>query len=374
MKDLNRANYSDSKDEHYMRLALELAHKGIGYTNPNPIVGAIVVKEGRIVGRGYHHQFGGPHAEVYALEQAKQDAAGATIYVTLEPCSHHGKTPPCVDRIIEAGISRAVIACRDPNPLVNGEGVRKMVEAGIKVTEGVLEAEARKANEIFFKYIRTKMPFVQLKLAESLDGRIATHAGDSKWISGIEARKEVHRLRARFSAILVGVNTVIKDDPLLTVRHVEGPNPVRIVVDGSGMMPHEASMLSCEGRTIVTTTNMSSEKEALLRERKVDVWRLAYQEDERVDLQILLSRLASEGIDSVLVEGGGETAALFLERGLVDKVSMFIAPIIIGGRDSIPAVAGEGVEKVTDALRLHRVSIRRFEDDIMIDGYLEAKA
>jgi len=354
-----------------MRLALELAHQGDGYTNPNPIVGAVVVKDQKIVGQGYHHKFGGPHAEMFALEEAAEQARGATIYVTLEPCSHYGKTPPCADRIIAVGIRRAVVACRDPNPLVNGHGIAKLRGAGIEVTEGVLEEEARYANEIFFTFIETGLPFVQLKLAQSLDGKIATRSGDSKWISGEDSRIEVHRLRRRFAAILVGVNTVIHDDPLLTVRHVEGPNPVRLVLDGHGRVPLERRMFSDSGRTIVATAVMPKGKETSLRERGVEVWRLP-SGNGKVDLQALLSRIAKEGLDSLLIEGGGETAAAFLEASLVDKVSFFIAPLIIGGRAAIPAVSGEGVAQVADALRLRDVDITRCGDDIMITGYLRS--
>jgi len=368
MNPTNPMNSTDSIDERYMRLALDLAHKGKGYTNPNPIVGAVVVKDGKIVGQGYHHEFGGPHAEVFALEEAGERACGATIYVTLEPCSHYGKTPPCADSIIQARISRAVVACRDPNPLVNGEGIRKIRAAGIEVTEGVLEKEARRANEIFFTFVETGLPFVQLKLAESLDGKIATHTGDSKWISGDRSRTEVHRLRRRFAAILVGVNTVINDDPLLTVRHVEGPNPVRIVLDGRGRIPLDARMLSAEGRTIVATATMPENKEKNLCDRGVEIWRLPGN-GGKVDLRALLSRLGKEHLDSLLIEGGGETAAAFLAAGLVNKVSFFIAPMIIGGRDGVPAVGGEGVAQVADALRLRDVNITRCGDDIMINGY-----
>lgn len=351
-----------------MRLALELARAGEGRTRPNPIVGAVVVKDGKIIGRGYHRRFGGPHAEVFALEEAGESARGATIYVTLEPCSHYGKTPPCADRIIATGISRAVIACRDPNPLVNGQGIGKLRAAGIAVTEGVLEKEAIRANEIFFKFIRTGIPFVQLKLAVSLDGKIATKSGDSKWITDEESRIEVHRLRRRFASVLVGANTVIVDNPRLTVRHVEGPNPVRIVLDGRGRVPLDARIFFEEGRAIVATAAMSEEKEKALRELGVEVWRLTGGED-KVNLQALLARLGKENLDSLLVEGGGETAAAFIESGLVDKVSFFIAPLIIGGRDAIPAVGGEGAASVTAALKLKDVMIAQFGEDLLVSGY-----
>ena len=351
-----------------MRLALELAHKGEGYTSPNPIVGAVVVKDGKIVGQGWHKQYGGPHAEVFALEDAGDDARGGTIYVTLEPCSHYGKTPPCADRIIAAGIRHAVVACRDPNPLVNGQGIDKMRAAGIEVTEGVLEGEVRRANEIFFKFIQTGLPFVQLKLAQSLDGKIATHTGDSKWISGEESRIEVHRLRRKYAAILVGANTVINDDPLLTVRHVEGPNPVRIVLDGRGRVALERKMFAEEGRTIIATATMPVAKEAKLRARGVEVWRLPAATG-KVDLRQLLVRLGKENFDSLLIEGGGETAAAFLEAGLVDKVSFFIAPIILGGRDSVPAIGGEGAAHIAYALRLIDMEITRVDEDLLVTGY-----
>ncbi|MEA1870759.1 MAG: bifunctional diaminohydroxyphosphoribosylaminopyrimidine deaminase/5-amino-6-(5-phosphoribosylamino)uracil reductase RibD [Candidatus Bipolaricaulota bacterium] len=370
MNSTNPTNSTNPIDERFMRIALDLARKGEGYTNPNPIVGAVVVKDGRVIGQGYHRMFGGPHAEVFALDEAGDEAHGATLYVTLEPCSHHGKTPPCADRIIQAGISRAVIACRDPNPLVDGQGIGKMLNVGIEVTEGVLEEEARRANEIFFKFIETGLPFVQLKLAESLDGKIATRTGDAKWISGADSRTEVHRLRRRFAAILAGVNTVIHDDPLLTVRHVDGPNPVRIVIDGRGRIPLDARMLSAEGRTIVVTVRMAEEKEGNLRDRGIEVWRLP-SDNSKVDLQALLSQLGEANIDSLLVEGGGETAATFLKADLIDKVAFFIAPILIGGRDAIPAIGGAGAEQVSEALHLKRIKIERIDEDLLVTGYPE---
>jgi len=357
-------------DERFMRIALDLARKGEGETNPNPLVGAVVVRNSEIVGKGYHHSFGGPHAEVFALDEAGDAARGATLYVTLEPCSHHGKTPPCTERIIAAKIARVIIACRDPNPLVDGGGVAILRKGGIEVEEGLLEEEARRANEIFFKFITTGRPFVQLKLAESLDGKIATRTGDAKWISGADSRAEVHRLRRRFAAVLVGVGTVIADDPRLTVRHVAGRDPLRIVLDGRGRIPLAATLLREEGRTIVITATMAREKEEALLSLGTEVWRPPGNEGN-INLSAFLQRLGEENIDSLLVEGGGETAAAFLAASLVDKVAFFIAPILIGGRDAIPTIGGAGAEQVSEALHLKRVEIERIGEDLLVTGYPE---
>ncbi len=353
-----------------MRIALDLARKGEGEVNPNPLVGAVVVRNREIVGQGYHHSFGGPHAEVFALDEAGDMASGATLYVTLEPCSHHGKTPPCTERIIAAKIARVIIACRDPNPLVNGHGIERMRAAGIEVTEGVLEEEARRANEIFFKFITTGRPFVQLKLAESLDGKIATRTGDAKWISGADSRTEVHRLRRRFAAVLVGVGTVIADDPRLTVRHVAGKDPLRIVLDGHGRIPLATTILREEERMIVVTATMAREKEEALLSLGAEVWHLPRKEGD-IDLSAFLQRLGEENIDSLLVEGGGETTAAFLEADLVDKVAFFIAPILIGGRAATPAIGGTGVEQVSEAQHLRQIEIERIGEDLLVTGYPE---
>jgi diaminohydroxyphosphoribosylaminopyrimidine deaminase/5-amino-6-(5-phosphoribosylamino)uracil reductase len=356
-----------------MRRALELAERGAGRVNPNPLVGAVVVKDGRIVGEGFHERFGGPHAEVLALDAAGEEARGADLYVTLEPCVHWGKTPPCVERIISSGIKRVFVAVRDPNPLVNGKGIATLREAGIAVTEGVLEREARKLNEPFFKFITTKRPFVVLKLALSLDGKVATRSGESRWISNERSRELVHQMRNRYAAVLVGVNTILRDDPQLTARAAGARDPWRIVLDSRGRIPLEAKVLSLgsPAPTVVATTElMPQEKERALISKGARVWRLRAR-DGRVDLEELLVRLGEEGLDSLLVEGGPTVAAGFLEAGLVDKVVFFIAPKIIGGEEAPGAVGGRGVEGLAEAWKLKDISVRMLEGDLVYEGYLQ---
>ena len=354
--------------EAFMRRALELAEKGTGYTRPNPLVGAVIAKGGEVIAEGYHARYGGPHAEAVALERAGEAAREADLYVNLEPCSHWGKTPPCVDRIIAAGIRRVFIATRDPNPLVNGKGVERLRAAGIEVVEGVLRKEAERLNEIFFYWIKMKRPFVALKLAMSLDGKIATRSGDSRWITGEVARRRVHELRRRHAAVLVGINTVLADDPELTVREVEGPQPLRIVLDSRGRVPLSARVLSGGAKTLIATTAaMPEELERALRERGVEVWRLPAREG-RVDLVALLARLAGEEIDSLLVEGGGEVAWSFLAQGLVQKLYLFYGPLLLGGRE-VPGVGGPGVERLADAFRVRIEAVERLGNDLLVVAY-----
>lgn len=354
----------------FMQLALQLAEFGVGDVNPNPLVGAVIVSDGEIVGRGYHRRYGGPHAEVFALEEAGRRASGATLYVTLEPCCHHAKkTPPCTDRIVAAGLSRVVVAVEDPNPAVAGRGVAALRSADIRVDVGLLKAEAKLANEVFFRYITTGMPFVHLKLATSLDGRIATHTGDSKWITGTAAREEAHRLRRRYMSVLVGVGTVLADDPRLDVRHVIGKNPTPIVLDALGECPPDAALFTADRAPIVAVSRIAPEARQALEKRGARVWQVPGESSDRVDLHALLRRIGGAGIDSVLVEGGGETAASFLEAGLVHKVSWMLAPLIFGGRNAVPAVGGEGVDRVAHAIRLTRVSVVARDEDLEVTGY-----
>ncbi|MCD6321225.1 bifunctional diaminohydroxyphosphoribosylaminopyrimidine deaminase/5-amino-6-(5-phosphoribosylamino)uracil reductase RibD [Candidatus Bipolaricaulota bacterium] len=357
--------------ERFMKRALELARQGEGYTRPNPLVGAVVVKEGKIVAEGYHARYGGPHAEAVALERAGDAARGADLYVNLEPCVDFlgKKTPPCTERIIAAGVRRVFIAVRDPNPSVRGKGIEKLRAAGIEVIEGVLADEAMELNEIYFHWIKERKPFVSLKLAMSLDGKIATRTGDSRWITGPEARRRVHELRRRHAAVLVGVNTVIADDPELTVREVPGPNPLRIVLDSRGRIPPSARVLNEAVRTLVATTEaMSPERERVLRARGAEVVRFPAR-DGRVDLEALLGWMGERGIDSVLVEGGGEVAWSFLSRGLVHKLYLFYGPVVIGGRDAVPAVGGEGVPNLGGAMRVEIRGVERLGPDLLVTAY-----
>jgi len=359
----------------FMRRALELAERGAGWVNPNPLVGAVVVKDGKIVGEGFHERFGGPHAEVLALDAAGGEARSADLYVNLEPCVHWGKTPPCVERIIASGVRRVFVAVRDPNPLVDGRGLARLREAGIEVTEGLLEEEARRLNEPFFKFITTKRPFVVLKLALSLDGKVATRRGDSRWISSERSREMVHRLRNRYAAVLVGINTILRDDPRLTARLPGARDPWRIILDSRGRIPLDGQVLNLESpapTVIATTELMSQEKEKALLSKGARVWRLrARARDGRVDLEELLKRLGDEGLDSLLIEGGPTVAASFLEADLVDKVVFFIAPKIIGGEEAPSAIGGRGSMRPAEAWKLRDISVRMLDEDLVYEGYLK---
>lgn len=355
----------------FMKRALSLAQRGGGYVNPNPQVGAVVVSDDGIIGEGYHRKFGGPHAEVEALKDAGESARGATLYVTLEPCVHYGKTPPCTERIIESELSRVEVAIEDPNPKVAGKGVKRLREEGVDVSVGLMEDEARKVNEIYLHYVRQNRPFVLLKLAMTLDGKLATRTGDSRWITSEPARKLVHELRARYSAVGVGVNTVLSDDPRLTVRKAEGPDGARIIFDSKGRTPLDSKILSLSSSapTIVATSDgISRERVEKYEERGGEVWQFAGR-GNHVDLESLLDRMGSKGYDSLLVEGGGEIAWSLFDRNLVDKVRFFYAPKVIGGRDSVPAVGGEGRAEVRDGVVIDNLSMEKIGDDVSLVGY-----
>lgn len=354
----------------YMERALELAALGKGNTNPNPMVGAVLVKDGRIIGEGFHNGYGGPHAEVVAFDKATEEVAGATLYVTLEPCAHHGKTPPCADLIVRKGVREVHVAMVDPNPLVAGRGIRILEAAGIMVHVGAMEDQARALNEIFLHYITTGRPYVVLKTAMTLDGKIATVTGASKWITGEDARRHVHLWRKRVGGILVGIGTVLEDDPELNVRYHEDVQrqPARIVVDSAGRIPLEAKVLRRGEDTpviVATTERMPLEKRRILESQGVQVL-LCPSTAEGVDLAFLLEALGRIKVDSVLVEGGGRMNHSFLQSGLVDKALFYIAPKIFGGETARTPVEGAGVQDVEHAYPFRFQEIVRFDDDILI--------
>ncbi|WP_029277637.1 bifunctional diaminohydroxyphosphoribosylaminopyrimidine deaminase/5-amino-6-(5-phosphoribosylamino)uracil reductase RibD [Carnobacterium jeotgali] len=355
-----------------MRMALDLARKGKGWTTPNPLVGAIIVKGGRVIGQGYHQKYGQPHAEVNAIASAKEDVTGATLYVTLEPCSHFGKTPPCSDLLIDKNIKRVVVGTLDPNPLVAGKGIERLRSNGIEVVTGVLEEESQKLNEIFIKYIVTKEPFVVMKNAMSLDGKIATVTGESQWISGESSRKQVHSLRHELAGIMVGIETIIKDDPQLTSRTLNSRNPIRIVVDSQLRIPIASKVLTQQdkAKTIVATTRRAN-KEKLDTLKQMDIEVLVTKEKGgRVDLKELMKLLGAKGIDSILLEGGANLNFSALEEGIVDKIQSYIAPKIIGGKEAKTAVEGAGVHSLKNAFQIDRMTPVMVGEDLFVEGYI----
>ena len=353
-----------------MRVALSQAARGLGKVNPNPLVGAVIVNGSSMIGSGYHEYFGGPHAEINAIRDAKGSVEGATIYVTLEPCSHFGKTPPCADALIEAKIKKVVVAMTDPNPWVAGRGIERLKENGIEVVVGLLEKEAQELNRIFIKYIQTKLPYVVLKSAMSLDGKIATTSGHSQWISCPESRQYVHSLRNELKGILVGVNTVITDDPKLTTRLESGPgrDPIRIVVDSNGRLPLSAKMLKNGASNpviIATTTNFPERKRSYLEEAGHMILTLP-DHDGQVDLKMLMGELGKMGIDGILLEGGGTLNESALKNGIVDEIQFIIAPLLIGGRDAITPVEGAGFNTIDEGIKLQQMSTKQIGKDILV--------
>jgi diaminohydroxyphosphoribosylaminopyrimidine deaminase / 5-amino-6-(5-phosphoribosylamino)uracil reductase len=360
-------------DDRFMWMALDLARQGRGRTSPNPMVGAVVVQGSEVVGSGYHQAPGSPHAEIIALEKAGEKARGATLYVNLEPCAHHGRTGPCSEAIIRAGITRVVAAMEDPNPLVSGRGFARLAEADIKIKEGILEQKARQLNEVFIKYINTGLPFVSVKVAMSLDGKIGTRSGESHWITGEKARQFVHRLRDHSDVIMVGIETVLKDNPQLTAR-VEGgggKDPVRVVVDSSARLPLDARVIesTSPARTILAVTDQASpEKRRALQGKGVEVMVLPSKEG-RVDLTVLMKKLAERELTAVLVEGGGTLNYSLLEQSLIDKLFIFVAPLIIGGEESPTAFAGSGIVSLSKAWSVEDVELKQFDRDLLLIGY-----
>ncbi len=356
--------------ENWMRMAISLARKGEGKVSPNPMVGAVLIKDEQVVGKGYHRYFGGPHAEVEAIKNAGEKAKGGTLFVSLEPCCHFGKTPPCTEAIIKAGIKKVVMATLDPNPLNNGKGAEILKKAGVDVEVGICQKEAEKINEAFFKFIREKIPYVVIKAAASLDGKIATFRGESKWITGEKSRKLGKKLRDKMDAILVGINTVIQDDPeLLPSKPKE--RFCRVILDTHLRVPVRAKILENQSRYptfIFTSSQVDEGKIKTLKQKGVKV-KVLENERERVNLKKVLQELGRQEIATLLVEGGGEIIASFIQENLVDKIFLFLSPRIIGGKDAPTWVEGKGFGYLNHTPKIKIEKIQRVGEDILVEGY-----
>jgi len=357
---------------YFMRLAMQLALKAKGNTSPNPMVGAVAVKNNRIVGKGYHAKAGLAHAEIVALDEAGESARGATLYVSLEPCAHFGKTAPCVDRIIKSGVNRVLVGMGDPNPLNNGKGTQILRQHGIRVEVGFLEKELRKMNEVFIKYITKRIPFITVKIAESLDGRIATRTGDSKWITSDKSRVYVHRIRKDYDAVMVGVNTVLRDNPKLDAWFSQ-KQPVKIIVDSRLSAPTDSHVFSRNSSAIIATLVSSPGQETENRKLLGQKARILEVKEKsgQINLKDMMKKLAQLGIANILVEGGGTLVGSLFDEELVDKVLFFISPKIIGGKEAIGAVMGKGIGRMDKAIKLKDVRLKRIGEDFLIEGYLK---
>lgn len=358
----------------YMKIALDLAMKGCGFVNPNPLVGAVIVKDNEIIGEGYHEAYGMLHAERNAIKNCRKSPRGSTIYVTLEPCCHYGKTPPCTQAIIEAGISKVVIGSLDPNPLVRGKGIEELRNKGIEVIEGVLKEECDSINEVFFHYIKTKTPYVVMKYAMTMDGKIATYTGKSKWITCNSSRKKVHEDRHRYSGIMVGVSTVLQDDPMLDCRIENSKNPVRIVCDTNLRTPIDSKIINTANKipTIIATCENDEYKQKLYKDKGCKII-VVSKKNNHVDLKELMKKLGEENIDSILLEGGGTLNWSALNSGIVNKVQAYIAPKIFGGIDAKTPVLGIGVDSPDNSFYLSNSKIIRIDEDILIESEVVQK-
>ena len=359
-------------DEKYMELALTLAKKGVGLVNPNPMVGAVIVKGSKIIGQGWHEIYGGWHAERNALSNCSESPNGATMYVTLEPCCHYGKTPPCTDAIIQNGIKKVVIGCLDPNPLMSGKGAAILRKAGVDVVIGVLEDKCKELNEVFFHFIQTKTPYVVMKYAMTMDGKITTTSGKSKWITGINARENVHKSRNQYSSIMVGVGTVIADNPSLTCRIDEGRNPIRIVCDTNLNTPLESTIVTTakEVKTIIATACDNREKQKLYLAQGCEIFNISRM-NNHIDLNQLMLQLGKIGIDSIFLEGGSTLNYSALQSKIVKKIQIYIAPKLFGGSQSKTPVGGIGIQEVSNCFLLKKQTITWFDEDILIEGEVD---
>lgn len=360
-------------DLRYMQRALELARCAEGRTAPNPAVGAVVVRDGRVVGEGYHPAAGEPHAEIFALRQAGGAAQGATLYVTLEPCCHTGRTGPCAVAVVTAGIARVVAGCRDPNPKVSGGGFEILRNAGVEVESGLLVEECRRLIAPFAKHVRTGLPYVTLKAGMTIDGAVATASGESRWITGSESRRAAHHLRDTHDAIMVGIGTVLADNPALTTRLPDrvGKNPLRIVVDSTLRIPSSAALLDEAGRTLILTTSAATvADQERLSAKNVEILHVTGRAGE-IDLQDAMRQLGARGLQSILLEGGGRLHHNAIHAGIVDRLCLFVAPMLLGG-GGIPLFSGPGVAKLKDAFRLRHLQVGHYGDDLLFDGELES--
>ncbi len=374
-------------DEAFIRRTLKLAQRGRGYVSPNPMVGAIIVKDGQIIGRGYHRRFGGEHAEVEAIKAVRQRStdtasdnllSGSTLYVNLEPCTHHGKQPPCVEAIVKSGIKRVVVGTLDANPQVHGQGIRFLKNHGVEVAHGILQDACYELNAGFFKHIKTGLPYVTLKIAQSLDGRITAADGSSQWISSMASRRYTHRMRSECDAILAGIGTVLSDDPELNVRLVKGPQPRRVVLDSRLRMPLSARLLndSQAKRSIIASVDSNDDKKLekirQIESRGAEVWLLPQDKEGRVELMSLCRRLGENGVTSLLVEGGAQIFSAFLRAGLVDKLAVFIAPKILGA--GLCALQDLGIETISQSLQLTEFRNTRVGEDVLVVGKVDNTA
>lgn len=371
-----------NEKEKLMRKAMEIAEKGRGFVNPNPLVGALIIKNGKIIGEGYHKKFGDNHAEInafYDAEKRGHSVQGADMYVTLEPCSHYGKTPPCAKKIVEKGIKKVFIGILDPNPLVSGKGISILKHAGIDVETDILSEELRKQNEVFLHFIKEKTPFCLLKTAMSLDGKIATHSGDSQWITDEYSRRYVHKMRHSLMGIMVGINTVLKDNPKLNTRldgkEINSSDTIKIIVDSEGKIPLDCNIIknikNSDKEVIIATTNrIKKNKEKDLIKEGVKILKIKETDEKKVDLKELMKELGKMNIDSILLEGGGNLNFSALKSDIVNKVVAFIAPKIIGGNNALTPVEGLGVNKINESFLLREIRLKKLENDIVIEGYI----
>lgn len=361
-------------DEEYMKMALKLSYKGIGHVNPNPLVGAVIVKNERVIGTGFHERCGGAHAEINAIADCIESPEGATLYITLEPCCHYGRTPPCTEAVIKAGIRRVIIGCRDENELVSGKGADALRKSSIEVNEGVLEKECREANRVFFHYIKTKMPYVVMKYGMTADGKIASRTGKSKWITCEKSRIKVHEDRNRYTAIMVGSGTVIKDDPLLTCRIEAGRNPMRIICDTDLNIPLNSKIISTAADipTIIATSCNDENKRKIYEDAGCRIVKVSLN-NGHINLKELMKRLGCDEIDSILLEGGGTINWSMLEAGLVNRINAYISPKLMGGSNAYSPVAGLGAEDPDKAFKIKDMTISLIGSDILLEGDVENK-